>query len=153
MRDEQVGRHRRHGPRRRTRVLPVLSLVAAVLLSACSGGAEQQIDDLSSNAAAARMIAADRLAGSVPSHYSSRLLADLSDEVKTTADALKPGSLPSSLSSSALAASHDLQAVIQTEQDAVESGDASRLRAAMDRAGALHERLQSLSQQAEAAEQ
>ena len=152
MRDGKVERHTGDRSRRRTARAAFVALIAPMLAAACSSGASQQIDDLSSTAAAARLIAADRLAGSVPSHYSHRLLANLADEVKTTTGALKPGSLPSSISSSTRAASNALEAVIRSEGSAVEANDAPRLHAAMDRAQALHDRLQALSQQAEAAE-
>jgi hypothetical protein len=152
MREARGKRHTGSQRRSRAALAAVLPLVVPMLLAACSGGASQQIDDLSSNAAAVRLVAADRLAGSVPSLYASRLLAALANEAQTTANSLKSASLPGPLSSSAAAASNDLQAIIQNEQAAIEANDAPRLHAAMERAQALHERLQALSQQAEAAE-
>jgi hypothetical protein len=121
---------------------------AVLLLSACSGSPSQQIDQLASSAAAARLVAADRLSGSVPPHYTRRLLASLASEVKSGTRSLEPGSLPAPLAAQALASARDLASVIGDEQRAVETGDARGLRAAMLRAQSVAQRLQALSRRA-----
>jgi hypothetical protein len=123
-------------------------VVSAILLTACSGDPSRQIDRLASSAATARLIAADRLSGAVPSHFSRRLLADLSNEVKTGAESLGRESLPAPLQGQVLASAAELRRVLADEQKAVEADDRGRLRAAMLRAQAAAGRLRALSQRA-----
>jgi hypothetical protein len=123
----------------------------AILLAACSGDPSQQIDDLASSAASARLVAADRLAGAVPRPYARRLLADLAGEVTKGAESLKPGSLTPDVAAPALATARELRAVLRDERRALEAGDRDGLRAAMQRAGSVAGRLRALSKRASAA--